>query len=127
MSEESEMGSKTRKMNPGLVGLIHRLKEASRTHEAPVWRDIALRLEGPSSRWAEVNISKLDRYTRDGDTVVIPGKLLGAGEIAKKVTVAAFKASGQARTKIAKAGGRSLTIEELVASNPSGSKVRLMG
>jgi len=114
-------------MNPGLVGLISHLKEASRTNGAPVWRDIALRLEGPSSRWAEVNISKLDRYTEEGDTVVIPGKLLGAGEIAKKVTVAAFRASGQARSKIAKAGGRSLSIEELVASNPSGSKVRLMG
>ena len=121
------MGKKSRKTNPNLVGLISKLKEASRTNKAPVWRDIALRLEGPASNWAEVNISRLDRYASENETVVVPGKLLGSGEIDKKVTVAAYRFSGQAKDKISKAGGQNMSIEELLASNPSGSKVRIMG
>jgi large subunit ribosomal protein L18e len=127
MSEESAMGRKPAKTNPTLVGLISKLKEASRVNKAPVWRDIALRLEGPSSNWAEVNISRIDRFASENETIVIPGKLLGSGEIAKKVTVAAYRFSGQAKEKITKAGGTDLSIEELLAKNPKGSKVKLMG
>ncbi|HEX9907319.1 MAG TPA: 50S ribosomal protein L18e [Thermoplasmata archaeon] len=115
------------KTNPNLVGLIQKLKEASRTNKAPVWRDIALRLEGPQRNWAEVNISKIDRYAGENEIVVVPGKILGSGEIAKKVTVAAYRFSGQAREKIEKAGGQNISIEELVATNPKGSGVRIMG
>jgi large subunit ribosomal protein L18e len=127
MSEESAMGRKPAKTNPNLVGLIGKLKEASRVNKAPVWRDIALRLEGPSRNWAEVNISRLDRYAGENETVVVPGKLLGSGEIGKKVTVAAYRFSGQAKEKIVKAGGKDLSIEELMAKNPKGSKIRIMG
>jgi large subunit ribosomal protein L18e len=127
MSEESEMGRNTRKTNPHLLTLIQHLKDAGRSNEAPVWRDIALRLEGPASNWAEVNVGKLDRYANDDDVIVVPGKLLGAGELKKKVTVAAFRSSGQARDKVESAGGKSLSIEELVRKYPEGSKIRIMG
>jgi len=121
------MGNTSRKTNPNLVGLIQHLKDASRLNEAPIWRDIALRLEGPMRNWAEVNVGKLNRHAGENEVVVIPGKLLGAGEIAKKVTVAAYRSSGQAKDKIEKAGGKNVSIEELVAMNPRGSKIRIMG
>lgn len=121
------MGGKGRKTNPNLVVLIQRLKDASRINGAPIWRDIALRLEGPMRNWAEVNVGKLNRYANEDEIVVIPGKLLGAGEIAKRLTVAAFRSSVQAREKIERAGGRSLSIEELIEMNPKGSNVRIMG
>jgi len=121
------MGARCRKTNPNLVALIQHLKDAGRVNGAPVWRDIALRLEGPMSNWAEVNIGKIERHAAENEIVVIPGKLLGAGEISKKVTVAAFRSSGQAREKIKKAGGKNMSIEDLVSSNPKGAKVRIMG
>jgi large subunit ribosomal protein L18e len=127
MSEESEMGRNNRKTNPHLLTLVQHLKDASRTNEAPIWRDIALRLEGPASNWAEVNVGKLDRYANDDDVIVVPGKLLGAGDLQKKVTVAAYRCTGQAKEKVAGAGGRSLSFEELIESNPKGSRVMVMG
>lgn len=127
MSEESEMGRNSRKTNPHLLTLVQHLKDASRTNEAPIWRDIALRLEGPASHWAEVNVGKVDRHANEDDVIVVPGKLLGAGNLKKKVTVAAFRCTGQAKDKVASAGGRSLSLEELVENNPKGSKVRIMG
>jgi len=126
MSEESDM-KRMRKTNPYLVQLIMGLKEATRVNEAPIWRDIATRLEKPRSRWAEVNLSRIELYAKDGDVIVVPGKLLGAGLISKKVTVAAFQASESARVKIEKAGGRVLDIPALIEENPKGSGVRIMG
>jgi large subunit ribosomal protein L18e len=117
-------GSKT---DPNLVALIDSLKAASREKGSAIWRDIALRLEKPSRNWAEVNLSRLERYANEGDIIVVPGKVLGAGSINKKLTVAAYKFSGSASKKIEEAGGRQLTIPELVEESPSGRDVRIMG
>jgi large subunit ribosomal protein L18e len=43
------------------------------------------------------------------------------------VHVAAWRFSNQAREKIEAAGGKALTIPELVSDVPKGSGVRLMG
>jgi large subunit ribosomal protein L18e len=121
------MGKVMRKTNPNLVSLIERLKREAYENKAPVWRDVADRLNKPKQNWAEVNLSRIERFASDNETLVIAGKLLGAGAISKKVTVAAFKCSEAAREKIASAGGRSMSIEELLSSNPKGSGIRIMG
>jgi len=73
-----------------------------------------------------VNISKIARYTEKNDTVVVPGKVLAAGELTEPVTVAALGFSSRAKEKIEEAKGRALSIDELVEENPSGSGVRIL-
>lgn len=114
------------KSNPVLVDLIADLKNKGRENEAPLWRDIALRLEKPSRNWAQVNVSKLDQHVRDGEHVVIAGKLLGTGEVTKAHTVVAFNASASAVEKISAAGGKVLTLQEGVAAFPKGEKCRIL-
>lgn len=121
------MSRALRKSNPLLVSLIQDLKAAAREHEAPLWRDLADRLAKPQANWAEVNVSRLERHAAEGETVVVPGKLLGTGRLSKKLTVAAFQASGSARTKVEASGGRLLGLRELVEANPKGSDVRILG
>jgi len=116
-----------KKSDPNLVALIDSLKKASREKGSEIWRDIALRLEKPSRNWAEVNLSKLELFANEGDIIVVAGKVLGAGDINKKLTVAAYKFSASAAKKIEDAGGRKLTIPELVRETPSGRDVRIMG
>lgn len=127
MSEESDMGKRVLKTNPNLLNLVERLKKEAYISEAPVWRDVADRLMKPRQNWAEVNLSRIERFASDNETVIVPGKLLGDGAITKKVTVAAFKCSEAAKEKLAKAGGKSMSIEELLMDNPKGSNVRIMG
>lgn len=116
-----------KKTDPGLVSLIYDLKKVSRDNKAPIWRDIAKRLEKPSRVWAEVNISRIALYSEKGEVLIVPGKILGAGEIDYPVTVAAFKASKGAREKITAAGGTVLTISQLIEKKPKGKGVRIMG
>jgi len=58
--------------------------------------------------------------------VVVPGKVLSAGEPAQKLTIAAFKFTPTALAKVEKAGGRCIPIQTLVEENPSGKGVRLI-
>lgn len=118
---------KISKTDPTLLILIQELKRESREGDVAIWRDIARRLEKPRRNWAEVNISRLERYANDGDTIVVPGKVLGAGSLSKKLTVAAYRFSDSAKEMIENAGGRNITIKELVEENPSGTGVRIMG
>ena len=114
------------KTNPNTNRLIKDLKLASYEHKAPIWKDLALRLSRSRKAGAEVNVSKLQRFGKDGDTIVVPGKVLGTGEIKKALNVAAFSMSKTARSKIENAGGNAMNIEELISTNPKGSYVRIM-
>lgn len=106
--------------------LIRKLKKQSRIEQVNIWRDISERLLSPRRQRAEVNISRINRYTKDGDTVLVPGKVLGAGKIDHKIYVAALSFSENARKKIEATGGKCLTIEELMQMNPRGSNIIIM-
>ncbi|MCD6357256.1 MAG: 50S ribosomal protein L18e [Thermoprotei archaeon] len=112
--------------NVHLRRLIHLLRKKARENRAPIWRRVAELLERPTRIRPEVNVSKINRYTRDGDAVVVPGKVLGSGVLDHPVTVAAYAFSRRAREKIEAAGGRVLTIPQLIRENPRGSRVRIL-
>ncbi|MDN7024170.1 50S ribosomal protein L18e [Methanoculleus sp. FWC-SCC1] len=114
------------KTNPRLAGLIAMLKDASRTHEAKIWREIAKRLDSPAKSYAEVNISKIQRYANEGETILVPGKVLGSGVLELPVTVAALNFSEAAASKITGANGTCMSIEDLIRDNPKGSRVRIL-
>lgn len=115
------------KTNPGLRILIQDLKKKSWENEAPIWRDIAKRLEKPTKARVTVNLSRIDRYAKANDTVLIPGKLLAAGELTKPVKVAAYGFSASAIEKVTAAGGECLSIESLAESNPKGTGIKILG
>lgn len=124
MAPQSNVATKS---NPALVRLIHDLKARAQKDDAPIWKDVAVRLAGPTRSQTTVNVSTLQRNLQDRDVAVVPGKLLAAGAITKPVTVAAFAFSEGARTKVTKAGGKCLTIPELAQQNPKGTNVRIIG
>lgn len=120
------MSNRNDKSNPRLTELIRLLKKASNEQEVPVWRDIASRLEKPRNNYAEVNVSKINRYAKNGETLIIPGKVLGSGALESAVTVAALSFSEVAESKITGAKGQCMSIEDLMAKNPKGSQIRIL-
>jgi len=115
-----------RSTNPGLIGTVRLLRKKARESGAPIWRDVADRLASSRRRRVTVNVGRLNRHVKDEETVVVPGKVLGAGVLAHAVSVAAFAFSGEAEAKILRAKGKCLSILELVEANPKGSNVRIM-
>ena len=106
--------------------MVRLLRKYAKENDAPIWRTIAEALEKPTRKRITVNVSKINRHTNEGDVVVIPGKVLGAGRMDHAVTVAALSFSEQAIRKIKEAGGRVLNILELVEENKKGSNIKII-
>jgi large subunit ribosomal protein L18e len=113
------------KQNPRLISLIERLRERADEDDASVWEELASRLDTPSRSRAEVNVSRIERYADEDETVVVPGKVLGGGVLSKSVDVAAFDFSSSAREKIDDAGGEPVELDDFVEDS-DGSGVRVI-
>ena len=110
-----------------MLFLIQELKRLASEQKVGVWSRIAEDLERSTRNRRIVNLSRLNRFTNDNEIIIVPGKVLGAGNIDHKVTVAAWNFSGQAKEKIEAVKGQCLTIAELARKNPKGSNMRILG
>lgn len=113
--------------NPELLNIVRLLRKKSIETGASIWRDVAKRLAASRRRRVAVNLSRLNRYTKAKETVIVPSKVLGTGRLDHPIDVAAFTFSEQAKAKILKAKGKCLSIQELVKKNPKGTNVKIMG
>ena len=120
------MAVRTGPSNPHVRSLITKLQEKSRSEGVALWRRIATDLNKPSRQRRSVNVYRIDQTAREGETVIVPGKVLSSGELTKPLDVAALSFSESAFKKI-NAKGKALTISELLEKNPKGSKVRIVG
>jgi large subunit ribosomal protein L18e len=110
-----------------LMRTIALLKKKAKENNASIWSAVAELLSKPKRRRISVNISRINRYSKDGDVVVVPGKVLGSGVINHKVTVGAFKFSEAAKRKIEEAGGRCIPIINLIEEKLEGAGVKIIG
>ena len=102
-----------------LVALLKNLSKGSK-----FWKAVAKRLSAPTNERPVVNVSKLERL--GWDRVVVPGKVLGAGHLNKKVEVVAYAFSESAKKKIEKVGGKTRTIAKEFEANPEGKGLKVV-
>jgi large subunit ribosomal protein L18e len=115
-------------MNRGTTNLqLSRLIDLLRKKKKGIWLRIAEDLSKPARTRRVVNIFRLNRFSAKGETIVVPGKVLGDGNLNHSLTVAAFSFSKEAKSKIEKAGGKILSISELVSKHPDGKGVKILG
>ena len=111
--------------NEVLQRLIFDCIEASREHDAPVWRTVANTLSSPTRDHPTVNLSDLNNVTTD-EIIVVPGKVLGGGVLTQDdITVAAHKFSSSAKQRINE-DGDAYTLRQLLNDNPEGSNIRII-
>ena len=113
--------------NEHMRSLIEDLRKESATQKAGIWSRIAEDLALPTRKRRVVNLSRLNRFTKANETVIVPGKVLGSGMLEHNVVVAAFSFSDGAKERIEQAKGKCITITELVKQNPKGKDVRIIG
>ncbi len=106
--------------------VLNLLRRTANKYDAPIWKRVRELLDKPKRQRVSVNISKINRYTGDGDVVVVPGKVIGSGSMDHKVVIGAYDYSLKAREKLLEAGCEVLTIEELVEKYPEGKGVKII-
>ena len=117
---------KITKANKILRSTIVLLERKARSDPKPaIWRDAARYLSSGTVTWPEVNVARLARVG-EASAVFVPGKVLGMGNLEKKLDVGAFSFSASARSKIERAGGKAYTVEAFVKKYPEGSGVALV-
>jgi len=94
--------------------------------KSPIWEDVAEILLKPRRQKVEINLKRINRNAYDGETIVVPGKVMGDGEISKAVNVSAWKFTPSAEEKIKSAKGSVMSIDELLEKKPKGMNVRIM-
>ena len=106
---------------------LRRLIALLRKSEKGLWKRVAYDLSRSARQRRRVSLSRLNVNAIEGETVVVPGTVLGSGIISKKIVVAAFRISESAKKRISEAGGSTMSIKDLISKNPEAKGVRLIG
>lgn len=108
--------------------LVHDLEKHSKKEKKAVFDVLATALMGSTRTRAEINLHRLETLAKQnaGKILVVPGKVLGTGEINSAIEVAAFRYSGAAKNKITAAKGKAHTLSELIEKKMPANKLVLV-
>jgi large subunit ribosomal protein L18e len=109
-----------KKTNSELVETIIAAKKKDK------WLEVAGLLSSSRKNQANLNLSEINKQAKEGEVVIVPGKVLSQGEIDKKVTIAALNFSEKAKEKLIKAGSKVLSIVEEIKSNPEAKGLHIL-
>lgn len=106
---------------------IWTLRSSLKKEKFPIWKLIIKELSKSRSIRREVNVGRLASVTADNEVVIVPGKILGSGNINHKITVWSSGISVAAANKIITAGGKLIPLEQVIEKYPTGKGVRIIG
>ena len=119
--------AKTKTTNQVLFDTIRELKKLSTKTGVNVFQAVAAKLAGPASQRSEVNLSLIEKYVKEGETIIVPSKILSTGTLTKKkLTIVGFKASESAIAKIEATGSKFIEIRNYISKKPD-TKIRIIG
>ena len=90
------------------------------------WFDVARFISGPRKKRVSLNLDEIDQISKDGETVLIPGKVLSQGEVRKKIKIIALGFSENAMEKLSKEKKEFATISEEIKKNPDAKGMRII-
>ena len=122
MFSKTQLAKRTeRKTNPELVETLLDCKKA-----AGKWLDIGKILSGSRRQLPVINLNEINSQTKEGDTVVIAGKVLSLGNIDKKIRIVALGFSESAKEKIKESKGEAASISDDIKKNPKAQGIKFL-
>jgi len=106
--------------------LVETLRAAKKTG-SEIWLNVASVLSSPRRNKIAVNLGELEKATKEGDSIVVPGKILSQGEISKKIAVIAFAFSKKAKEKLLKTKSQAVNIIDEIKKNPQAKGLKVFG
>ena len=82
-----------------------------------IWKNVSKKLSGPRRNRVKANLYRINKKTKKDDIIVVPGKILGMGELEHTLTIACLESSKRAKKKIESSGSKIISIEELLEQN----------
>ncbi len=121
MKSKTKIEKQTKiKRNPELIKTIIKAKKKEK------WMPIAELLSGPTRKRINVNLDKIEKESKEGDTIVVPGKVLSKGNITKKLKIVALSFSKASEEKLKKSNCEIVSVEEEIEKNPEAKGVKII-
>ena len=98
---------------------------ASLRKKSEFWNEVSDKLSVPARKRVTVNLGSLNEYA-DGETVVIPGKLVAGGQLTKKLNIACWRFSEAVLGKVKQSGSKLVSLHDLSAKDEKGNKLRII-
>ena len=97
---------------------LNTLSEASKgVHYPKMWQRVHRLVEVPARKRIAVNLSKIERNTKEGDNVIVPGKVLSNGTIKHKVNITAMEFSSGALTSLKEANCKVVSLKDMIKTS----------
>ncbi len=109
-----------RKTNSQLVKTIIAAKKNER------WQGVASIISSPRRQRINLNIEQIDKQSKEGEIILIPGKVLSQGEMNKKIKIIALEFSEKAKEKLLKSKCEVSYIIEEIKKNPNAKEIKLL-
>lgn len=103
-----------------VVNTIIELKK----HDA--WLDVAKTISGRRKSYSSINLNQINDNSTEGDTLVVLGKVLGFGNLDKKIRICAMNFSESALEKIKISKSEAVMIIDEVKKNPKAEGVKVI-
>lgn len=107
--------------------MARELQSASKKNDAPIWSRLAELALKPKSAKRTLNLGQINKITKENQVIIVPGKVLGTGNLSHKITLCSFSISNSCAKKILQSGGKVLSFSELIKSHPTGKGVSIIG
>jgi large subunit ribosomal protein L18e len=107
--------------------MVKELRGAAKKNNAPIWERLAELALKPTRAKRTLNLGQIDKFVSDNDIVIIPGKVLGTGNLSHKISLCSFSISATSAKKITQSGGKILDITDIIKNNPTGKGVKIIG
>ncbi len=103
--------------------IVETLKQANKN---PSWRKVAQKISAGRRNYLSINLNEIDKKTSEGDTVAVVGKILGKGEVTKKVRVCALGFSESALEKMKSVKSEAVRLIDEIKKNPKAEGVKII-
>ena len=113
--------------NQVVIQMVKTLRGASKKNNAPIWERLAELASKPTRARRTVNLGQIDKFASDNDIIIVPGKVLGTGNLSHKITLCSFSISTSGAKKVLDSGGKILNFTDLIKSHPTGKGVIIIG
>lgn len=110
----------SRKKDNYLVDTIFEAKKSKN------WNRVAQLVSGSRRKYVNVNLGRIEKESKDGEILIIPGKVLGNGDLTKKVKICALYFSDSALNKIKQSKNEPVKIVDEIRKNPEAKGVRIL-
>ncbi len=107
-----------KKYSPKAIKVLASMPAQAR--KAPFWKRVIELVCSSARKKPGVNLSRIAKYAKAGSTIVVPDKVLGAGLLKEKITIAALSFSESAKKMVESAGGKAISIVEAAKKSPTG-------